>query len=148
MVPDQPGREPQHGVPVDLEVVVPVHVVPVLLGIHVLAAVDLHDDPGVLPDGVQVAPFPGGVLADALPIGFGEVMRTDYQPGEVQFGQRLGPARDVAERLGHELAPVQPLVSGNDTAQVAGPDQSLLNACSQDGPGAPIGGHPRGGVHQ
>jgi hypothetical protein len=97
-VPDDEGRESQHQVPVQLDAVLPVHVVPPLGGVHVMNAVDLHDDPGLFPHGIQPAAPVTGVIPYRLPGGFRQAEGTDHQAGEVDLGQGLRASHDVVER--------------------------------------------------
>jgi hypothetical protein len=97
-VPDDEGRESQHQVPVQLDAVLPVHVVPPLGGVHVMDPVDLHDDPGLFPHGVQPAAPVTGVIPHRLPGGFRQVEGADHQAGEVDLGKGLRASHDVVER--------------------------------------------------
>ena len=59
VLPDKPRREPQRPVAIDVEVVVPLHVVPALQGIlGVLGAVDLSHDLAGVPQDVGPPPSP------------------------------------------------------------------------------------------
>jgi len=71
LVPDQPGGEAEHLVPVNDQVVVAAHVVPMLERVHVLGAIDFNDEPRFLPERVKVAVLTGGVLAASSPVRLG-----------------------------------------------------------------------------
>src|SRR6185437_6319425 len=63
VVPHHECREAQHAIAVQGEIVVTVHVRPVLGRVQVMDPVHLDDQPGRLPAGIQPPAPPGGVLA-------------------------------------------------------------------------------------
>src|ERR1700677_851524 len=106
MVADHPGRESQHFVVFQLQIVGPVHVVPVLKRIHMLDTIDFHDDLGILPEDVEVPAPPLGIWTASLPVRLRQPVTPYYQTSEVELGERLRAAGDVAECLADEPAPV------------------------------------------
>jgi hypothetical protein len=101
ILPDQPGREPESPVPIDIQAVVAVHVVPPLQRVRVLRAIDLRDDLPVIPQDID-SPSTAVVVAPAdLPTWNGEPVAAHDLAGEVEFRQRLRAAGDVAENAGH-----------------------------------------------
>ena len=122
--------ETQHAIAAQGEIVVAVHVRPVLGRVHVMDAVYLDDEPGGLPHGVE-PPAAAAANRAAAPAGRARAAGAAEQPGEVQLGKRLRAARDVIERgLDHRPAR-QPLVPRHDRRQVRDPDEPLLHPRGQ-----------------
>src|SRR5215469_5432795 len=83
-----------------------------------------------------------------LPVGCRHFELADHEPGEIEFGQGVGAASDIAECLLDDLAPVQARVALNFHGKVADAYQSLLDSRCEHGLSAAVGPHPRRGVHQ
>ena len=110
--------------------------------------VDLHDDPGLFPHGIQPAAPVTGVIPHRLPGGFRQVEGTDHQAGEVDLGKGLRASHDVVERAQKDWPAAQPRVTGGDREQIRRAHQPLLDARRQHRLGAPVSAHPRGRVHE
>ena len=96
----------KRGVVLESQVVVPVHVVPVLHHLSVGGTVDLHDEPGFLPDGVEPSPLAVSVAPGHLAIRRRDPERPDHAVEEVKLGQGVRASGDITDGGEHELAPL------------------------------------------
>ena len=93
LVADHPGRETQHAVMLELQAIASVHVIPVGAHVDMGCAVDLDNQPGLLPDRVEPSPASMRVPQRYLPVGYWQLELVNYQPREIEFGQGVGAAR-------------------------------------------------------
>src|ERR1035438_6864264 len=98
VVPHDEGGESQHPVAVQGEVVVTVHIGPVLRRVQVMDAVHLDDKPGGLPHRVEPPAAAARIVALGLPVRLRQPVLAE-QPGQVELRKRLRAARDVIERV-------------------------------------------------
>ena len=80
LVADHPGRETQHAAMLELEAIVPVHVIPVGAHVDVTRPVDLDNQLGLLPDRIEPSPASMRVAQWDLPVGCWQFELAHHEP--------------------------------------------------------------------
>jgi len=125
-----------------------IHVVPVLDNVYVCRTVNLNHQPRLFPHDVKPSPSSLPVAPRHLAVGLWQVKLAYHEPGEIEFGQRMGAAFDVGQSRPQYLTPPHALVAVNFGNEIGDTHQSLLYSGRQHGLCAAIRSHPRGCVHQ